>query len=166
MKHVLRCMFALSLAMSITDVAHAQLPSLSFKAGLAVPLSDETDYLEEGFHLGAALKLPLIPLQFDASYDHMSGRGGGDGANILAGGAAMPFSLTPALLPVSIYLIAGGALYRVDSTITNTNFGLNGGAGVRVGIPLLKVFAEGRGVLVFSEGGNFTYIQAGVGLRF
>ena len=50
----------------------AQLPiQLSFNAGLARPLAEEGDILEQGFHVGAGLKIALIPLQLDASMDRM-----------------------------------------------------------------------------------------------
>jgi hypothetical protein len=157
--------FLAALAGLLAAPADAQLLGPSFGAGIAMPIRSEADTQERGIHLGAAFKLPILPLQFEAAMDRMSGKtDADDDLTILSAGAAIPISLTPPLLPLGVYLIAGGGFYRVDADETATNMGVSGGAGVSVGLGL-RVFAEGRGVLVFGDDKR-TYVTAALGLRF
>ena len=80
-------------------------------------------------------------------------------------GVAAPIGLTPPLLPLGVYVVAGGGLYRHDAATTSTDLGLSAGAGARLGLGL-SVLAEGRGVVIFREGNKITYLNASLGLRF
>jgi hypothetical protein len=145
--------------------AQAQLLGPSFNAGLAVPARNEADSQESGFFLAAALKAPLLPLQAEVSLARMTGQEDTDAdLTIMSVGAAVPISLTPPLVPLGIYLVAGGGLYRIDADTTTTDTGVSAGAGLSVGLGL-RVFVEGRGVLVFADD-KVTYLTAGIGLRF
>jgi hypothetical protein len=147
--------------------AAAQLPLLqpSFGAGIAVPVRGEADRYGSGLHLRAALKLPILPLQVEGALVRMGAEADADeDLTIWSGGVAVPLRLTPPLLPVGVYVVAGGGLHRSDAETTSTDFGLSGGAGVSLGLGL-SLFAEGRGVLVFADN-KLTYLTAAVGLRF
>lgn len=148
--------------------AHAQLPvQISIKGGATVPLRGEADAYENGVHVGIGAKIPFIPLQFEGAYDKLPGEGVNSDLKILSGGVALPFTVTPPLLPVSAYIIVGGGLYRSDTGVDVTDFGANGGAGVRFGIPgSISLFGEGRGVLIFTDTNKTTYAQIAVGVRF
>jgi hypothetical protein len=147
--------------------ARAQLPlQLSFNAGLAMPVSDEADAFDQGFHVGAGLKVILIPLQLEGALDRFSPIGAGDKLTVLSAALTLPISVTPPLSPVGIYFVAGGGLYNLRAETKTTDVGITGGAGVRINVPFLKPFAEARGVAVFAEENKFTYVTLTVGLRF
>lgn len=158
---------ALVLVAAATTRAQAQLPiHFSVNAGAAIPLSDESDVLKSGLHLGAGVKIALIPLQFEAAYDRMGAKASGaEALKVTSYGVSFPFDITPPLMPVSVYLIGGGSMYHMDADTSFTKAGVNAGAGVRLGIPGLKIFAEGRGHLVFTENNKLTYGTIGLGLR-
>ena len=148
--------------------ANAQLPiQISLSGGATIPVRNEADTYENGIHVGIGAKLPLIPIQFEGAYDKLAGEGTSSDVKLLSGGVAVPFTITPPLLPVSAYLIAGGRLYRADFGDSDvTKFGLNGGAGVRFGIPgAFSLFGEGRGVVVFTDANKITYLTAAIGIR-
>lgn len=149
------------------STASAQLPlQFSVSGGIAVPLGNDADFLDNGIHVGVGLKFPLIPIQIEGAYDKLSGQGSVEDRKVLSGGVALPFQITPPLLPVSVYLIAGGGFYRQDSGNGSlTDFGLNGGAGARIGVGGFGLFAEGRGVVVFSDVNKLTYGTLALGVR-
>ncbi|MGQ0813803.1 MAG: hypothetical protein ACT4O1_05000 [Gemmatimonadota bacterium] len=148
--------------------AHAQLPiQLSANAGLAVPIRNEGDLYDNGLHLGVGLKVALIPVQIEAAYDRMgASNDNNEDLGVVSGGVSLPLPVTPPLLPVGLYLIVGGGVYRTSAEVTSTDFGANGGLGVRVGVPGLSLFGEGRGIVVWGEGNKVTYLTASVGVRF
>jgi hypothetical protein len=162
-RHLLPAVFGGLLAAAPVQ---AQLLGPSFNVGVARPVRGEADRYGTGLHLGAAFKLPIFPLQVEGALDRMGADADADDAlTILSAGVAFPISLTPGILPVGVYLIPGGGMYRHDTGTTSTDLGLSAGAGVRLGIGL-AVFAEGRGVMVMAENNKLTWVTAAVGLRF
>ena len=146
--------------------ASAQLPiRFSVNGGFARPIRNETEVYENGFHVGIGAKVALIPIQVDLSYDKMGGKVTNSDAKILSAGLSLPIQITPPLLPVSAYVIVGGAYYRVETVEEKTDLGVNGGAGVRFGLGGVGVFIEGRGVAVLSETNKLTYVTAALGIR-
>ncbi|HUP90391.1 MAG TPA: outer membrane beta-barrel protein [Longimicrobiales bacterium] len=177
MRRTGNALFAVLILLCAANTAHAQLPiHFSANAGIAAPFSNEKDVYKNGYHVGVGAKLMLVPLEFNASLDHMGENGkfaNQKDLNIASVGATIPISITPGLLPVGLYFIAGGGVYKHSASTTTggelkgTDFGANGGAGVRVGIPgIASIFAEGRGVAIFATGNKLTYITAAVGIRF
>jgi len=163
---------ALVIVAAAATRAQAQLPiHLSVNAGAAVPLGNDADELKAGLHVGAGLKIALIPLQFEAAYDRMgSDAAGVDHMAVTSYGVSFPVDITPPLLPISVYVLAGGSMYhqKVETSLgdaSQTKAGLNAGAGLRLGIPGIKIFVEGRGHYVFNEGDKLTYATIGLGLR-
>lgn len=153
--------------------AMAQMPiQIGFNGGTAVPFRNEKDNYSNGFHFGASAKVILIPLQIDAAIDHMGGKTtvknpNSKDLNIASLGVTAPFSLTPSLLPVSVYVLGGAALYHHSSALpTKTDAGVNAGVGLRIGIPGVHLFAEGRGHAVFGSGNKITYLTGALGIRF
>lgn len=149
------------------SMASAQLPvQFSVSAGLAVPLGNESDVFDNGFHFGVGVKAPLIPVQLEGGFDRLKAISTNKDMSILSGGIALSLGLTPPLLPVGAYVIAGGGVYHHRAETTATDFGLNGGLGVRAGIPGISLFGEGRGVVILDEVSQRTYVTASVGIRF
>ena len=148
--------------------ARAQLPlQVSVNAGLAVPVGNEADVYDNGIHVGVGLKAPLIPLQLEASYDKLGAKDANEDLTALSAGVAVPFGITPPLLPVGLYAVLGGGIVHHRAETSATDFGINGGLGVRAGIPgVLSLFGEARGVSVLDEVSRRTYVTASVGVRF
>jgi hypothetical protein len=162
-RHLLPAVFGVLLAAAPVQ---GQLLGPSFSVGVAKPVRSEGNLYKTGLHLGAAFKLPIFPLQVEGALDRMGAENDGDDAlTIWSAGIAFPISLTPGILPVGVYLIPGGGMYRHNVGPTSTDLGLSAGAGVRLGIGL-AVFAEGRGVVVLAEDNKVTWLNAAVGLRF
>jgi hypothetical protein len=156
------------LLMLVANRAEAQLPlHLSLSGGLTSPIQDTGDLFNQGFHVGAALKVILIPFQAEASYDRMSSRGLGDALSIYALGASFPFEITPAILPIGLSLIAGGGVYHHGTGANKSDLGVNAGANIRIKpLPTLQPFIEGRGVMIFRDQENITYFTIAGGIRF
>ena len=146
-----------------TSTANAQ---ISANVGVAVPVRNEADVFNNGVHLGAALKIPLLPFQIEGAWDRMSGEDDGADLTILSASGVITLSATPPLVPVGIYVLGGAGAYNTDAVETSTDIGITGGAGVRLRLPGLLPFVEGRGVMIFSEDNKVTYLTASVGLRF
>lgn len=166
----IRSRFAFALVFMLVSAAeaNAQLPiHLSGNGGIAFPVRNEADVYKSGFHAGVGLKIALVPLQLDGTLDRMSAKSAiGKDLTILGVGATIPINITPALLPAGLYVLAGGGMYRHKAETTATDFGINAGVGVRVGIPGIRVFVEGRGVAVLASVNRLTYGTAAVGIRF
>ena len=159
---------SLVLCLILANRAEAQLPlHLSFSGGLTSPMSDTGDLFNQGFHAGVALKVILIPLQAEASYDRMSSRGLGDALSIYALGGSVPIEITPAIIPIGVSLIAGGGVYHHGTGANKSSLGINAGASVRIKpLPTLQPFVEGRGVMIFRDQENISFLNFSVGIRF
>ena len=152
---------------ALAGAARAQSPAhLALQAGAAVPLRNDADVFNVGIHVGASLKVALIPIRFDATYDRMDTKAtGGTAISLLAGTVEFPFTITPPLLPVSVYIFPGGGVYNHTQGVSKTNIGINAGAGLSLNALGVKPFVEGRGNLVFSKGNKLTYGTIGIGIR-
>lgn len=152
--------------------AQAQI-GFSIAGGPTFATGDAGDGLDMGYHarVGAAFSLPMLPIgiqaegmwnRFDASDDdgHMQ--------NLVGSVNAVINLPTPGITP---YLIGGLGYYntKVETSLgeADTNdFGVNAGAGVRLGLPGLGVFAEARLHNIFGENDSFRFIPVSVGVRF
>ena len=159
---------SLVLCLVVVARAEAQLPlHLSFSGGLTAPVSETDDLFNQGFHVGAALKVILIPLQAEASYDRMSSRGLGDALSIYALGGSVPLEITPAIIPIGVSLIAGAGVYHHGTGANKSSLGINAGASVRIKpLPTLQPFLEGRGVMIFRDQENISFLNLSIGIRF
>ena len=164
--------------------------------GTSSPTGSLSDIAKSGWHAGAfvELKLPVIPVGFrlegawhqfgDKPFDSS---GGTTGARI----ADVTLNATYDILPVPIikpYLIGGvgeysarltsvsqvvivtpggsGGVTDVRTTATETKFGVNGGAGVRLQLGGFAAFVEARWHDIFTSGRNVQMVPVSVGLRF
>ncbi len=141
------------------------------------------------------LKVPVIPVGFrlEGAWHQFhdkpfEGGSGTTGARI----AAVTLNATYDILPVPIikpYLIGGVGEYsarlttidevvvsnpgvgpeqttEVATTSTQTKFGVNGGAGVRVQLGGFAAFVEARWHDIFTSGKNVQMVPVSIGLRF
>jgi hypothetical protein len=136
--------------------------------GMSVPVNDAGTAFKNGFHMQgfARLKVPSLPVmpRFDLNFSRFNlddAKVGVPGTSqILAGLANLQLSVLP-LGPVRPYLIAGVGAYNLKTStegtspasVTDTKFGINGGAGVALNLGKLHGFAETRVDNVFTEKG-------------
>ena len=136
--------------------------------GMSVPVTDAGDFYKNGFNVQgfARLNTPKLPImpRFDLNYSRydlqdvqlaVPGTG-----QLLSGLANVQVSVLP-LGPVQPYIIAGLGAYNLKTetegltptSVSETNFGINGGAGVALRLGVINGFVEGRIDNVFTEKG-------------
>ena len=135
--------------------------------GMSVPVNDAGNAFNNGFHMQgfARLNTPSLPVmpRFDLNFSkfNLNDAVGVPGTSqILSGLANLQMTVLP-LGPVRPYIIAGVGAYNVKtktdgvspSSISQTEFGINGGAGVALNLGKLHGFVEGRVDNVFTEKG-------------
>jgi opacity protein-like surface antigen len=136
--------------------------------GMSVPVNDAGEAFKNGFHMQgfARLHMPSLPVmpRFDLNYSKMSfdeSQLAVPGTSqILAGLANLQMTVLP-LGPIRPYIIAGVGAYNVKTktegvsptSLSQTEFGINGGAGVGFHLGKLNGFVEGRVDNVFTEKG-------------
>jgi hypothetical protein len=143
---------ALGLALSATNVA-AQV-SLAIGAGPTVALGDLANVVDKvGYHArgSATIGIPLFPVAVRVDGLYSMHPGDVEEYTAMAGSVNAVFSLP--MIGITPYLIGGVGMYKqkfddVEDVghehEATTDLGFNGGAGVRIGLPGLSVFAEAR----------------------
>lgn len=162
--------------------AVAQGAKFSLGGGLTLPLGDFGDGASTGWHgLGAVSYTPAnLPLGFQV--DGMFQRFGFEDApddfdgnlQIIQGTAnAVYYFQVSEETKVRPYLIGGIGLYNskatgddVPDSESQTDFGINGGAGFDFMAGAVGIFVEGRFHNVFSDPDNTNFIPVTVGVRF
>jgi opacity protein-like surface antigen len=175
MNRIVRAAFAavaLTLAVSATE-AQAQI-GFSIGGGPTFATGDFGDGLDMGYHakVGAHFSLPMLPIglvaegmwtRWDVSET--------DDANIQSLNGALNAVINIPTPGFSPYLIGGVGYYnmKLDSPLVeadSNDFGINIGAGVKLGLPGLSVFGEARLHNVMTEGESARFIPVTVGIRF
>lgn len=178
---------ALGLALLLgAPAAHAQGAQFSLGGGLGVPLGDFDDAANLGWHgLAAVSFVPTgwpVGIQIDGSYQQFSlddSFGAGLKNRLIQGTGNVVFSFNTAPdANFRPYLIGGGGVYNtkitgaddpgnvIGTAGSETNFGINAGAGFNFGAGGASLFIEGRFHNVFTEGSNTQFIPITLGLRF
>ncbi|MDQ6886123.1 MAG: hypothetical protein M3068_02400 [Gemmatimonadota bacterium] len=181
-RNVLTAVGALLLA---TAAAHAQgmyvtpsrhLISVGFGGGVSVPVSDYKDAFKNGVNgEGFVLVQPpggLPALRFNLSYQKFNlkdaiaqGEGGAPSGSsrILGGIGGLSMNLLQG--PIRPYITAGLGAFNVntvtelasgDQSVSSTNFGIDGGAGLALHIGRIDGFAEGHLQNVYTRNGGLT----------
>jgi outer membrane protein with beta-barrel domain len=162
----------------LAPLAVAQTPvEFGLGAGISIPSGTTSNGLKTGWH-GTALvqfKPAASPVGFqvDGSYHQLGFDGGGGKDQILSGtaNAVYTFSAAPET-QFRPYLIGGGGVYNVKakpdvgSSLSDTKFGINLGAGFNFRTSGIGLFVEGRFHNVFVTGSDFHYIPITAGVRF
>lgn len=138
--------------------------------GAAFPLGDFGDGFDTGIHGQASLNigLPLLPdVRIDGIYQTYSGAGDAS-ADILGGSVNLLLDMP--LVVIKPYLIAGVGYYDVSVEAggvegSNGEFGFTGGAGLRLGLGSLGVFAEARAIRIGGDT-DLTTVPVLVGITF
>ena len=160
------------------DLSNNRLVSFGLGGGVTVPVSDAKDAFDNGFNGQGFVRLnlrflPISPrLDFTFSkFDLDDAKVGTTGTGqMLAGLANLQMYLIHGG-PIRPYIVAGVGAYNVKTEtdasgavaaqeISDTKFGVNGGAGLVIKLgSLLSLYAEGRVDNVFTEKGAITADQ-------
>jgi hypothetical protein len=139
----------------VPATADAQL-RIGVGGGPTLPTGNLADAVDAGFHAGVVLDLgmPLLPfgVRADLVYQQLPGANGGDSFRQIAAIANGRVGLLPVPL-LSAYITGGLGVYASDFSgdvtlpATNgwsTDIGVNGGAGARVNLLVVRPFVEIR----------------------
>lgn len=151
---------------------------IGFGGGVTVPVSDARDAFKDGVNGTGFVQvhLPSLPaLRFALTYDRFNLKSLGSSAlsgasqddaghsQIIGGTAGIKLHLLPG--PVRPFVMAGLGAFNVQqivnaaaggsTTTSDTNFGVDGGAGVEIKIGRLSAFAEGRIQNVYTKNSGF-----------
>ncbi len=157
--------------------AWAQVPKLwhiGVSGGTSLPMNDAKDVLKNGYNLQGfvSFALPGLPMHVRAalnyeSFDFKQALGAA-GTGSLLGGVANATYRFPLLGMITPYVTAGLGAYNTKSEVTsgpvtgsvsNVNFGINGGAGVELHLGSINAFAEGKLENIYTDKGWSTSAQ-------
>lgn len=181
---------AAALAVSVSafapSMAHSQV-YLGLGGGATFPISDLSNNFNTGYNILASLgaHIPASPfgVRVDGMFNQLPGKpeqnnGASFNSQIWTANANIVASLIPGA-PVTPYLIAGLGYYNTSyhinasgstvfasGSVHDNDFGLNGGAGVRVGLGGIGLFAEARYHNIFTSGTHIQMIPISAGVRF
>lgn len=166
---MLTWVLAVTVLLASTPAHAGKLVELGLGGGMSVPVGDTGDAFDSGFHVRGFVhaKPPMLPFglrgalgyqRFDMASLPVSQTGK---AEMLSGLANVTLELIP-FGPVRPYVTAGlGAFHvkgEVDSMstqtkISETKFGIDAGAGVKLRLGAIKAFAEARFENAFTDQG-------------
>ena len=156
-----------------TRMEEQHMVRVGFGGGVTVPVSDARDAFKDGFNgtgfVLVHLTQGLPALRFAFSYDRFKlkpvsgvtpapGEDEAGHSQILGGTAGIKLHLIPG--PVRPFVMAGLGAFNVrqlvnaasgSTTTSQTNFGIDGGAGVEIKIGRIAAFAEGRVQNVYTK---------------
>lgn len=142
-------------------------------AGLTIPTGDAGDELESGYHFQGMVgfRAPMFPvgLRADVMYHTLESSANSDiNLNTLAGTLNAMFDMGGMM--AAPYLTAGIGIYNLDIDVegvdSETDFGLNGGAGIKFNLSGFNTFLEARYHHIFTEGDATSLIPITFGIMF
>jgi Outer membrane protein beta-barrel domain len=165
--------------------AHAQL-TLSLGGGGTWPLSSLSNYYTTGYNVLASLGVGLpewpVGIRVDGMFNQMKSQSDVDAGTLQMWtlNADLVYNVVPLKVAmVTPYLVGGGGYYNDSYHITavgtsigaggsthDNNFGLNGGLGLRFGVPTLSIFVESRFHYIFLSGGHLEFVPLTAGVTF
>jgi opacity protein-like surface antigen len=172
--------------------------TLGASAGLTLPIGDFGDVTNTGFNVGAhlALRPATLPFgvrvegqfnRFAVADNELIGFEADGNVQIISGTANVVLGVPTDISAIRPYVIGGAGIYNYRSsgrftlggetesgTASQTDFGLNGGAGVEFRLGGLAAFVEARYHVIFNapdddelEGiENTRFIPIGFGIKF
>jgi opacity protein-like surface antigen len=158
------------------SIATAQNPfHFNIAAGASVPTGDLADFVNVGYNLtaGIGLRPALSPLGFrlEGQYNNFGGKDCDDCDGSIKGldvNAIYDFMPVTKTVGVSFYGIGGVGGFRSSSGDVNsdTKFGWNLGAGLRLPLSGFSGYVEARFHQVSADGGSTRWIPITFGLVF
>jgi opacity protein-like surface antigen len=181
-KVALSAALALAVAAGAAGAQSSTRPfSLGISGGPSFPTGDAGDGLNTGFivagHLGIQPSVSPIGFRLDLGYNRWEVDGADANLRAISGTAnAMLMFPTATGSSVRPYLSGGVGLYNTKGSVdvgdrtvsgdSETNFGLNAGAGIDFGLSGLSTFVELRFHSIFTEERNTNYVPVVFGVRF
>ncbi len=185
MRRMVWSVIAAVMSLAFAVPVSAQLASSPARFGLVgggtFPVGNLSDFTSSGWHAGALvdLGLPLVPLGFRVegtwhqlgSKDTPNGISPSEKARVVAVtlNATYAFGPQPLIKP---YIIGGVGGYNVKfepsdaDSFSETRFGINLGAGLRVQLTGFSTFAEIRWHDIFTTGSSVQMLPISVGVTF
>ena len=155
--------------------AHAQRrTTIGFAGGATVPTGVLGDAASTGFHLLGTVSISgtaTSPLGFrvDGMYNSLSGKSSGPDLTMWTVNGNLVYAF-PGGLAATPYLIGGAGWYNMkadeDEAESTSDFGINGGIGVRFPLSGFSTFAEVRFHNVFTEDESARIIPITFGIVF
>lgn len=147
--------------------------SLGLAGGATMPSGDLEGSLERGYHGLATVRvgLPVLPvhLRADAMHGQLGAKSAtGSDFRVTSVSGNLGYDVAP-LGPVALYAIGGAGYYWMDDAASGDrtrHTGWNAGAGVRVSLGALRLFAEARYHATRSSSGEVRFIPVTVGILF
>lgn len=168
---------ALLLTAAAALPAHAQISSpikFNVRAGAALPMADFGEVANTGFIVGGGLTLraPLMPvaLRVDGDFNRFALDSDLIDEDQTIWALTANAQVAPALSP--IYFLGGAGVYSQSvADESATDFGLNGGVGLRIPLTGFNSFVEARYHYVFTDEGdvggyNLSYLPITFGIEF
>jgi opacity protein-like surface antigen len=153
----------------------AQSPvSLGIGGGVTLPRDDLEATTDRGYHGMATLRvgLPLLPVHLRADLMHGQLAGSPDPAGdlqITSGTVNVGYDVVP-LAVVSVYVVGGAGYYWTKLNESGAerarHGGWNAGAGLRVSLGALRLFAEARYHAIRVDGGDAHVVPVTIGIMF
>ena len=175
----------LTAALTSASVAAAQdaaVRPMTFgvSGGLSMPVGDLGDGVKSGFNAGAHLAFKPATFPFGVRVEGQFNRFAYEATSdanlqIISGTANAVFGVPAASSAFRPYVIGGIGVYNAKSSVetavgdasnSDTNFGLNAGAGIEFGLSGLATFVEARFNSIFSEGSKSNFIPITFGIKF
>ncbi len=158
---------------AVVSTASAQAPkpvTYGVTLGGSIPTGDFGKGAKTGFTVGGTAeitpaKLPFA-VRFDLGYNNNKLKGIDETFHLYSGtvNAVKSFSAKSAFVP---YVIGGLGVYHGRAAgNSDTDFGLNGGAGISMPLSGFNTFVEARYNHVFTSGSSLSYIPVVFGIRF
>jgi len=151
--------------------------TLGVSGGLSAPMGNLGDGVDAGYVVAGHVwfqpaSMPSIMFRGDVSYDNWKSKIGN--FNLRSLGATANAIIHPSNHSNSVipYLIAGGGIYNTKSYTTSTNsstnsdLGIQGGAGIEFKLAGFSTFAEAKFVNVFTGDNSTNWIPVTFGIRF
>jgi opacity protein-like surface antigen len=175
MKRVVSLFAAVAMTVMGASAAEAQSPiRFGLAGGLSLPTGDDKDFFENGFHgqvmLGFGMMMLPVKLRADLSYHSFGGKDNtlfdGEDARVISG--ALNAIVGMGGIGVKPYLTGGLGVYnsKTGDFDGETDFGINGGAGLEFSLTGMSTFLEVRYVNVFAEGESSAFIPITFGIMF
>jgi hypothetical protein len=147
--------------------------SLGIAAGATIPTGDIAKSQSVGYHILGTLGITgtaSSPLGFriDGMYNGLPGKNDLDDVRIWTVNGNLVYAF-PGGMTATPYIIGGAGWYNAKSEgadESDSNFGINGGVGLRFALSGFSTFAEARFHNVFSDPGSIRIVPLTFGIMF
>jgi hypothetical protein len=155
--------------------------SVGVSGGISVPTQDLGDLTDPGFTVAGHLwvspsGMRMVRFRGDLSYDRWGAKNAnvtGQDVDWYSVGVAANALFRPGVEPEATfrpYLLVGAGLFSLKSTAsgskTESDFGLQGGAGLEFQLSGFSTFLEARYVNTFASGTDRNWVPVTFGVRF